>query len=102
MFYIGQKVVCISVESFDLYPRTKVPKLNSVYTIRNFDDSNSVRFFELVNEIGYCIDIDTDKESLAEPSFYLKNFKPLLKKQTDISILTALLNPTNHKQLENV
>lgn len=99
-FLVGQQVVCVD-DKFKMggYGHEIHPKEKSVYTIRHigehpdpkFKDSPSCLLEEIVNpECNYsCGDGIVRKY---EPFFALRRFKPC--KKTDISVFTAMLNPT--------
>jgi hypothetical protein len=96
MFYVGQKVVCIKIGCWD-YNEDPRPKFGEIVTIRGFDthEERGLLFEEYYTKCVYRYD-------RTEVGFDQCRFRPLEEKKTDISILTALLNPLNHKQLEDV
>jgi hypothetical protein len=99
MFYVGQEVICIDDSGFKDVGLPNPPKVNCVYTIseiaKGFDGTriaDGLCFAELFNPNPF---------NGLNDCFVPERFRPIQKKQTDISIFTALLNPANHKQLEN-
>jgi hypothetical protein len=101
-FRVGQKVVCVGGD--DPFPnvwsdiKTNVTT-GHIYTVRDVDISY-VPFYgcagirveeEFIDPINY-------KGELIEPAILAIHFRPVVEKQTDISIFTALLNT---KQREN-
>ncbi len=101
-FRIGQKVVCVDDGARE--PRRWWPgcavKRGEIYTIRGFvtapyDGIPCILVEELRNIIAHKGIIDDDA------GYRIERFRPLVEKKTDISTLTALLNPLNHKKLED-
>ena len=99
-FYVGQKVVCFSVNPSP-YPchHIEVSKLqiNKIYTIREiikFSDRYSLRLVEIVNEPRYFTN------GFGEASYKIVRFKPLIEKKTDISIFTEILNNSTKELVE--
>ena len=97
MFYVGQEVIC--VQKTERGP-PRYPIVGQKYTIRGiFTDIQrpnlgvGLLLEEIINP--------PHPRTLREWNFYSSRFRPIQKKKTDISIFTALLNPANHKQLEN-
>lgn len=90
MFYVGQKVVCID-DKPDPLGRPIWVKKDEIYTISDiffWCHCMALRLTEApsnFNLIGWKSDM----------------FRPIVEKKTDISIFTALLNPANHKHLED-
>lgn len=99
MFHVGQKVVCVKTGGTDWNPSVwRLPVKHRVYTIRevfSFGAQDFVRLTEIVNALGghpQCT-------GLFEPRFLSSRFRPLVDLKTDIGVLTALLDPANHKEL---
>jgi hypothetical protein len=106
MFYVGQKVVCVAepepsmmILTGDIFPR-----LNCIYTIRSIEQASekcnleglAFKLVEIVNKPRLCAEGGTE-----ECNFHQLHFRPLVENKTDISELKPLLNPINHKQLED-
>lgn len=93
MFYVGQEVECVNNDALEgrRWNKAEQPKTGAVYTVGSMPYINIrgiivIIINELTNPYG---------------GYRVERFRPIQKKQTDISIFTALLNPANHKQLEN-
>lgn len=92
MFRIGQKVVCIDDSHHHPFIGWFVlPKKDSVYTIRSFYECPltkkiGLRFYEIKNKEFSFVD------GYAEPAFDKDGFRPLVTKETDISIFTEILH----------
>ena len=91
-FRIGQKVVCIYDWVYPDEPGPYVIKGN-IYTVSGFGDwygDLTIYFAEMPvykSPDGWSDGYD--------PAY----FRPVVEKKTDISIFTALLNPTERKEL---
>jgi hypothetical protein len=104
MFYIGQKVVCVNKPAIQPNAHDILPRLNCIYTIRSIEQASeecnleglAFRLVEIVNKPRLCAEGGT-----SECNFHQLYFRPLVENKTDISELKALLNPINHKQLED-
>jgi len=104
MFHIGQKVVLVDDSwhqpNWHLIPNK--PIKGEVYTIRAMymaDRSEGHMLSFLLEEIqNPPVQWHTGKDEGSFPSY---RFRPLVEKKTDISTLIALLNPVNHKKLED-
>lgn len=100
MFHVGQKVVCINDNFNGGFGDETDPVKGGIYTIRdirpwrNGHDAGFL-FFEINNLARHY------EGGFMECSYNVKKFKPLEERKTDISSLVALLNPINHKQLED-
>lgn len=98
-FSVGQKVVCVNDE---FNPRavirgTSLPKRGQIYTVREIvvhSLGETIRLREIVNAHGVYLHDDTGEFlEAAFPSFRFR-FRPLVERKTDISIFTAMLNPS--------
>lgn len=93
-FHVGQRVVCVDdspVEGRIWYDGK--PQISAVYTIvgieyGRYGPYQTFLFAELSRQSGR--------------GYAAWRFRPVIERKTDISILTALLNPANHKHLEGV
>lgn len=96
MFHVGQKVCCVSggkgnLGAADISHYTK-PRRGGIYTIatlNNWPRATILTFIEcdnshLIAELGCKY----------EPGFDAKYFRPIVSRTTDISIFTAMLNPS--------
>lgn len=89
-FHVGQKVVCVRAPVSAPYGPWRVhPKLNEIYTVRDFKEVDSIWLVELINDIGI---------SGTEAGFCISRFRPIVEKKTDISIFTAMLNPKKARE----
>ena len=70
MFKVGQKVVCIDAIVSARNGET-IPKVGSVYTVREFHGCDSIRLVEIVNTPRQYYN------AFGECSFYTYKFKPL-------------------------
>lgn len=97
MFTVGQKVAYVGGLRID--PLDPVgPEKGQVYT---------VSWVGLTPAPYDCINIDLlelpNPDTAQMHRGYDQNaFRPIVERKTDISALTALLNPANHKQREGV
>lgn len=97
-FRVGQKVVCVDDGNFDKTSQkffTGLPKASVVYVIRSIIDRP--------HGWGVCLEGIVGKPHAdgLENAFWHWRFRPVVEKKTDISALTALFNPANHKKLES-
>lgn len=92
IFRVGQQVICVRGPYADwLWPGARDVVVGETYTIvRIVTDTIRPQF-----GIGLWV-----AERPEDGGFYSSRFRPIVK--TDISALTALLNPANHKQREGV
>lgn len=103
-FYIGQKVVCIAKGDWSKAikmheeggQRLAVPKAGDIYTIRDiyidpFTGRTGLRLAEVVND---KITRWANFKLYMEIGWYEYEFRPLRKRQTDISIFRKLLSPS--------
>lgn len=103
-FRIGQKVVCVNVSMAIGRPRGFPPHkpiipgldgltLGEVYTIRVIvpcDDEPEIYLEEIAR--SYC------PYRRREAGFAHKRFRPVVDTKTDISVLTAMLNPSREME----
>lgn len=104
MFYVGQKVVAIADpedgHEYFIHPGHRLsvtePVVGQTYTIKAFVKSNEERRFsflaleEIRNEPVYLAK-EGGWVEVAWPDF---RFRPVVQRKTDISIFTAMLNPS--------
>lgn len=99
-FHVGQKVICIADNWTPKHKGDILPRKDAIYTVRDLHftpwsiPSRSLRLVEIVNIEKQYI------ECFGECWFTVTAFRPLIERKTDISTLTALLDPANHKRLE--
>ena len=98
--YVGRRVVCINDNWEWRVPGVTYPAQDAVYTVRGSEgacDSQDpatcaqapyIWLTQIINPTVVCAD------GLFEPSFSHEAFRPVLERETDISALTALLNPS--------
>lgn len=105
-FHVGQRVVCVRSGAIEglLPPSIDGLKVGRVYTIRWLGEfplvshrsyGLGVRLTEIDRGADPCGVVEWDDYPLA-----LLRFRPLIERKTNISSLVALLNPKNHKALE--
>ena len=107
MFHREEKVVCVHAGVIPGFPQTEGDWSpgeelceGSVYTIMDiFQDLNSP---EIVVCTLYEVARSKQANSFGIWGYFIQRFRPLNERKTDISQFTALLNPINHKQLEDV
>jgi hypothetical protein len=100
-FRVGQKVVC--VEDHDVvgtgvwYDDDRIAR-GEIYTIKRL----------WVDILGnpVCDLVERSRDTASNYwgfrlGYCRTRFRPIVEKKTDISIFTALLDPANHKKLEN-
>lgn len=91
-FHVGQKVVCVDDAPRRGFASWDAPIFNgAIYTIAAIRNS----------ERGLAADLAEVHRPCGLP-FFLGRFRPVIERKTDISSIVALLNPTNHKYLEEV
>ena len=98
-FYVGQKVVCVddaARPTAGLGWSFKKPNVHigEVYTIGGFENGGG--------ELGvYLLEVVSNyppfPRSGLSRSFYPDRFRPVVERKTDISIFTAMLNPSHQK-----
>jgi len=96
-FHVGQKVVCIVQLSTDAYSHWAVaypnlPTKGCIYTVRETEsrgDVPSIRLEEMYNPVLPWVSYGG---FLAEGSFDVAAFRPLVERKTDISIFTKMLS----------
>lgn len=102
MFSIGQRVVCIATDDWDeLEADERGPICGHIYTIRGInsnahigpDEPLGLLLFEIVNPPHSHL------EGFVEADFDSSWFRPIIERKTDISILEALLLPTDKREV---
>lgn len=105
MFHIGQKVVCVNDRNSKFRNGfwDGLLKKGNIYTIRWTGEfpwepdrkcGLGVRLIEIHRGLEFINAWD-------DYPFGAYRFRPIQERKTDISIFTALLNPANHKKLED-
>lgn len=105
-FHVGQKVVCVDDAWTDLLDHERCLKRGAIYIVR------WVGAFTYGIETRLCIRVEGihrgfdpwqpfDQDSYDMP-FWSRRFRPIVEKKTDISVFTALLNPSPAKETERV
>lgn len=96
-FHVGQQVVCVDDRLFNCEGKVRPVCLRAVYTIRAVrtfhhggTEYTGVHLDEIVNEPRPCV------LGVVEWYYSPTMFRPVVK--TDISIFTAMLNPTPHRE----
>lgn len=94
-FYIGQKVVWVGNPNGKKSPPEYRLTKGKIYTIRDIDlravdlhGCATIRVEEMIRPVVFAIDVDL----IWEIGYHPNSFRPLVKKKTDISIFTAMLN----------
>lgn len=85
MFYVGQKVVCVNDDP-DNYGRPVIVVKGQVYTVSRAFDWLGVRALLFV-----------EVSPGGEPGWCASRFRPVVERKTDISIFTAMLNPSDKR-----
>lgn len=97
-FYVGQKVVCVNdkpLAGFAPFGGAEKLIVGAVYTIaRILVDSHDI-------EIVHLEEVHRDQQSIEDwgpdCGYRAVRFRPIVEKKTDISIFTAMLNPSERK-----
>lgn len=102
-FHVGQKVVCVPAERAawrknlkSVSPEENLPKKGNIYTIRAvmaFGETMWLHLEEVANRPRLYAFPD-GVSRLMECPFEARYFRPVVERKTDISIFTAMLNPT--------
>ena len=95
MFYVGQKVACVDADAVEGDGRVRLRE-GRIYTVRKIA-THSVRWFRLPkfkdeHRVVWLEEI-TDRPGDDTPYCVLR-FRPVVERKTDISIFTAMLNPS--------
>lgn len=99
-FRVGQKVVFIAHVADDVracYPNASFPNKDGIYTIRGFGRRDEPGDLLLLQELdnGHLIGLTLNGfYCCREPGFSAEKFRPIVERKTDISIFTAMLNPS--------
>lgn len=95
-FHVGQKVVCVdgSEHSSCECSGAVMPVAGKIYTIREIriNPRSGIANFHL-HEIHNDL-VLSEVDGLGEPYFSSTRFRPIIERKTDISIFTAMLNPS--------
>lgn len=99
-FHVGQKVVCVVAAEY-WRPRhgETLPQKEYVYTIRTIHTDGTdtfFKFFEVVNEPRLY------DNGFVECDFHSLAFRPVIERNTDISVFAEMLLPSSPKKLERV
>lgn len=113
MFYVGQEVVCVNTED---HPKLhEIGERHNILWVGGLDGLKKGNHYH-VAAIGWdswfneetitVVEIkrrrNVGRAGRVDPDSYAAwRFRPVQKKSTDISSLIALLNPANHKKLED-
>ena len=81
MFHVGQKVVCVDDRG------TSLVRAGHEYIVRE----TQAAYLCLHGVRGTVAD-----------GMFATRFRPVIERKTNISVFTALLDPANHKHLEDV
>lgn len=96
MFRVGQKVVCVDASGWRrgifIYPEQ-----GEKYTVRDVEPNAHGVLCIRVEEISQPAALSADMSMYCEPLFRASRFRPLIEKKTDISIFTAMLNPSKRR-----
>lgn len=95
----GDRIVCIKDDDWGrawiacLAAGCRYPELNRIYTIRQIGYSEfkghwCLRLIEIENP-----DVTFPPFRAGEPTFHVRRFRPLVKRQSDIGAFTAMLTP---------
>lgn len=101
MFRVGQKVVCVDDSDGHIALLNGKIKRGAIYEVRGICQHLPA------GEIGVwlceCVvpALTFSDGYVCEPSWRIARFRPLVERETDIGLLTALLDPANHKKFEN-
>lgn len=89
--HVGQKVVCVDASGWAIGPlHPELPEEGNIYTIALITESNG--------HVGICLkEIETLLMGSVKGLFQASKFRPLVQRQTDISLFTAMLNPSKQK-----
>lgn len=95
-FRVGMKVVCIYGGDWQIHGHETVPRFQKVYTIRAIDPRTISGCALLLAEIKNRPDIyrSANGVTIAEKCWRGSRFRPVVERKTDISIFTAMLNPS--------
>lgn len=99
-FHVGQQVVCVDDTGWRVWRELSRPVKGRIYTIRALSlpclctDPNELGLLleEIVNPTRLCLCGPT------EDAFFSRRFRPVRK--TDISIFTAMLNPSPKEKVD--
>lgn len=97
-FHVGQKItpraddLWVNVATGNMVRGVVYPRFGEVYTIREIITDVEGSWLTLV-------EIRNRRLPAGEPQFDAEDFRPVVEKQTDISIFTSLLN-TNQREHE--
>lgn len=87
-FRVGQKVVCVDASEKNGRWFADAPIEGRVYTIVGFAETKrgtGLLLQEIANDEEFC------------GSYSPNRFRPIVERKTDISIFTAMLNPSHEK-----
>jgi hypothetical protein len=88
MFRRGQKVVCVDAGPTDLGLPSGLT-LNAVYTVVATEEA------DYFGQCGLLLaEIRWEESNYHKASFRASRFRPVVARKTDISVFTAMLNPS--------
>lgn len=101
-FFVGQKVVCVDAHPSNgcHWADTHVLDERVIYTVSAVaidDEGDPVLMLREISRDNWAIPFDP-----WYAWYGAFRFRPVVERKSDISALTALLNPANHKKLEDV
>lgn len=106
MFYVGQRVVCVDAglnsQRFGVPPHIVTNKSldglakGRVYTVRAVGPGSYSIPALWLQEISRATSFFSDGW-VGEPGFASARFRPVVERKTDISIFTAMLNPSDKR-----
>lgn len=107
MFHVGQKVECINVDPLGIKGVngrvTEYIRRGGIYTIKWVGECpfEPWRHFGLNLRLVGIVRPDHENLEWCDFPFLASRFRPIVERKTGIGVLTALLEPANHKRFEN-
>lgn len=98
MFHIGQKVVCINAAEIGGIWWADKPHKGAIYTVEGFVDLPGTYSLAPVKTVGLLLK-EIKNCLLYHGSYDPDRFRPVIERETNISVFTDLLVPT---ELEKV
>ena len=91
-FYVGQKVCCIDNSLTTGIWCGDIPKVGTIYTVRGIEEC----IFTHVGQAGLILE---EIVNAYNAPYFAERFRPLVERETDISIFTKMLIPNKQKEL---